>query len=99
MFTLSLLASLSSVWGASSYIYFHVFLPPSLPPSLPPPFLPPSSLPPLSRVEVGVEDDLSPESGSDAMEVDDHPNEASHRSTATNITGALLPDTMAKFHV
>jgi paired amphipathic helix protein Sin3a len=51
------------------------------------------------KVEVGVEDDLSPESGSDPMDVDDAPNDGVHRSSTANISGNLFPDTMAKFHM
>ena len=46
-----------------------------------------------------MEDDLSPESGSDAMEVDDTPSGGSGQGNTVNISGVLLPDTMSKFHV
>ena len=49
-------------------------------------------------MDVGIEDDLSPESGSDGMEIDDPPP-GGPQGVSANISGALLPDTMSKFHV
>ena len=49
-------------------------------------------------MEVEVEDDLSPESGSESMEIDEPAPQGVQRGPA-NISGVLLPDTMAKFNV
>ena len=52
------------------------------------------------RVDVGLEDDLSPESGSDGMEIDDPPPvSGGAQGNTNNISGALLPDILTQFHV
>ena len=49
---------------------------------------------------MGMEDDLSPESGSDAaMETDDPPTAGAQGNGGTNIRGGVIPDAMPKFNV